>query len=435
MIKIYGDKINVDLLNDEHLWNRYLEQKIQEDSAGPEHFTIHPQINSAAFKFFNEPVEFCTFDQYVPGQKGIVIIGLHGGWSVEKLNLIKKWFLQTNGKRAAWQDPMCQIIIDYSEEGFTTEVFLDLWTWIKENQLTNRVLYVTGSCNSDEVYMRWCQKERVVGNMETAWYGFFINWVLRNHWANNKTIDYPSAHWQNGQKRFMCLNRRPWPHRILMNSLLEHFGILEAGAVSMPLQFEEPDIVWKGHEFQFERNWKSVKEAANGYFDFLDPAYQRLINKLPLSVDVENFSVNRALDLNGSMYENYPVNLITETLFFSESAFASEKIWKPMVMGQIFIVMAAPGYLAKLKELGFKTFHPYINEEYDFMHDPVERSIAIAQNIKRIVNMPSDQFNKLLNDCKPITDYNKKLVTNMDLVDKIASKPLVSKILDYWNLQ
>jgi len=430
MITWYADVITADF-EDPNLWNRFLEQHIE--SGDTQNFTTHPQLDSSIFKFCKQPYQFKSFTEYAPG-KNIVIIGLHGGWTPVKLKYIKEWFKSDPNRLRAWRDANCQIVIDYSEEGFTTEVFDDFWHWIEENNLVERVLYISSSCNVEDLYNEWCQQNRLHSNMETVWYGFFATWLLRDRIMCRVENDLPSVTYTNGP-RYMCLNRRPHPHRILLLTLLERYKLILLGAVSMPRDFNEIEIVWEKEAWDIVYQWEMLKDRFNGYIDRLESNFQQMYSRLPLVADTDNFAFNYALDINGDYYKNYPVNVISETLFFSAATFASEKVWKPMMMGQIFIVMAAPLYLESLRSLGFKTFSPYIDEEYDLMMDPVERAFGVVNSIKKVIELDAVAFKELLDKCTPILEFNRALLHDKDKMEQLISHRVIRKIETFWAKQ
>jgi hypothetical protein len=63
-------------------------------------------------------------------------------------------------------------------------------------------------------------------------------------------------------------------------------------------------------------------------------------------------------------YNHSAYNIISETHDSGET-FITEKIWKPIIMQQIFVVHAQPHYLKTLRELGFQTFGSVFDESYD----------------------------------------------------------------------
>jgi hypothetical protein len=214
--------------------------------------------------------------------------------------------------------------------------------------------------------------------------------------------------------------------------LLERYGLVEKGAVSMPRNFDEVEIAWDKDFWNITYQWDLLKDRFNGHIDALENDFKSLYAKLPLVADTANFSFNYALDINGEYYKDFPINVISETLFFSAATFASEKVWKPILMGQIFMPMAAPLYLQSLRDLGFKTFSPYVNEEYDLMMDPIERALGIVKSLETLMALDEVEFVKLLNECNPILEHNRQLLQDKTKMENLISKRVVAKIESEW---
>lgn len=427
MITFYADAV-ADNLADPHITNRYLYQNINLTNAVEQDFTGHAQLDFSVFDYIKQPVQFLTFDQYTPNQN-VVIIGLHGGWNTAKLVKIKSWFMSNSYRQQAWSDPNCMILLDYSEEGFTTEVFEDLWPWIQQNNLVDRVLYVSSSYNVTGQYREWCKQKKLSQNMQSTWYGFFPNWLLRDH--GSLTLLPGKAAWNNN-RRYMSLNRRPHPHRILLATLLEYFQVLDQGSVSLPHHFNEQEIVWQHTDWDIPYQWNQLQHRTNGYLAYLQPSFEHLCSKLPLVADTDVFSTNYALNLNRDFYQQYPINVVSETLFFSGSTFTSEKVWKPMLMQQIFFVMAAPYYLKDLQDLGFATFGPYIDESYDQILDPLERAYEMVASLKNVVMLPDSKFQQLLNQCQERVLHNKNLLCDSARLEHMINHRVAVAIEQFW---
>jgi hypothetical protein len=91
---------------------------------------------------------------------------------------------------------------------------------------------------------------------------------------------------------------------------------------------------------------------------------------------------------------------------FSVSAFATEKTYKAIACARPFIIVSSPNFLKDLRQLGFKTFHPYIDESYDQEYNINDRFAAITKEITRLNNLSEQEFNELLNKLQPIADHN-----------------------------
>ena len=72
-------------------------------------------------------------------------------------------------------------------------------------------------------------------------------------------------------------------------------------------------------------------------------------------------------DLYEEPYNHCAWNIVPETS--ADEAFMTEKLWKPIVAKQPFIVHAKVDYLKTLRALGFKTYGTHIDETYDDEQD------------------------------------------------------------------
>jgi hypothetical protein len=87
-------------------------------------------------------------------------------------------------------------------------------------------------------------------------------------------------------------------------------------------------------------------------------------------------------------------------------AFPTEKTWKVIACKKPFISATTPFYLRGIKQLGFKSFSPYIDESYDEIVDNKERLNAVVNESIRISKLPIEEYNKLVSDCEEICEYN-----------------------------
>jgi hypothetical protein len=71
-------------------------------------------------------------------------------------------------------------------------------------------------------------------------------------------------------------------------------------------------------------------------------------------------------------------------------------------------VFSTPYFLADVRQLGFETFSPYINEDYDIETDNQKRLNMIVDEIERITNLPADEYNTLVENCHSIAVRNQQ---------------------------
>ena len=69
-----------------------------------------------------------------------------------------------------------------------------------------------------------------------------------------------------------------------------------------------------------------------------------------------------------------------------------------------------------LRDLGFKTFSPYINESYDNEKTTFRRMQKITKEVKRICSMSQDEMHKWYYQMEDI------LILNRDLIKKYGER-------------
>jgi hypothetical protein len=68
--------------------------------------------------------------------------------------------------------------------------------------------------------------------------------------------------------------------------------------------------------------------------------------------------------------------------------------------------VGAPGSLAQLKNLGFKTFDSVWDENYDSIQDPNQRIRAVIEIVERICSLSADDLQNLMHNVKETVEFN-----------------------------
>lgn len=100
------------------------------------------------------------------------------------------------------------------------------------------------------------------------------------------------------------------------------------------------------------------------------------------------------------------LNIVTETLYDSDSIFISEKTYKPIYLCQPFIVFGNPFTLNKLHELGYKTFDKWWDESYDSELDLKIRFNKIVKVMETISELNLDELKELKNEMRDVVVHN-----------------------------
>jgi len=123
------------------------------------------------------------------------------------------------------------------------------------------------------------------------------------------------------------------------------------------------------------------------------------------------------------------INLVTESSFINNELFLSEKIFKPILSYQPFIVFGPYGYLNRLKEYGFKTFSDFWDEGYDVIESPHDRIDVLINLVRTLNNLSIEEMNELYQKTKNICIYNRELFYSLK-VDSINE--ILNKIKNEW---
>jgi hypothetical protein len=165
------------------------------------------------------------------------------------------------------------------------------------------------------------------------------------------------------------------------------------------------DKLWKYYlDYHLVKNLK-LEES---YLDILQ-------EKLPLKLDEFKGSAEMALLFNSEIdlyYQQSLINVVTETNFVSPDIFNTEKIFKPIIHRQPFIVVGPYQTLANLKKMGYKTFSDFWDESYDDIEDPTKRLIKIVELCREISNWDDTKKKILFYKSMINTNHNYNLLTS-----------------------
>ena len=74
-----------------------------------------------------------------------------------------------------------------------------------------------------------------------------------------------------------------------------------------------------------------------------------------------------------------------------------------------FILVTSPHSLKKLKEFGYKTFHPFIDESYDNEEDGMKRMQMIFDELDKFRARPIQELKDWWKEILPILEHNQKV--------------------------
>jgi hypothetical protein len=162
-----------------------------------------------------------------------------------------------------------------------------------------------------------------------------------------------------------------------------------------------------------------AKEKYNINKEYINEVQSNLdtIN-FPLRIDKKGEITNgsQTLDPIPELMESF-LHVVTETCFWDRRIHLTEKIFKPIVARQPFVLLGCKDNLKYLRSYGFKTFDHWWDESYDSIEDPVERIQAVVSIIKDICNTPNEELEGMLRGMNHVLEYNYNLFYSKDFID------------------
>ena len=202
-------------------------------------------------------------------------------------------------------------------------------------------------------------------------------------------------------------------------------GIQRVHRMMLGIEFSEYDLLKQG------------KISMSDYQDWMqfishgsDSARQRFISETPCWLDIKTSDTGGSIHQNVhesqlKLYDSY-FSLIAETDYFSEppewnvddlnlpgTVFRTEKSIKPMWFKHPFVVLGAKHYMKTLRDFGYRTFHPYIDESYDEQSDDVLRLQMVVAEVNRLSKFSNQQWLDWKSNVADIVEHNYKWITTL----------------------
>ena len=211
-----------------------------------------------------------------------------------------------------------------------------------------------------------------------SWFWFYM---YRKHSGKQYNFDHSSKKYD-----FLYLNKTAREHRVKLYNKLKEVGILSNSLstfhnldnTTLPQKYELPGVI-----------------------DYPYRGLDQDIFELP--------------------YNDTKFSLVSETNDVTNEVFMTEKIWKPIIAGHMFVVHGNPLYLQKLRELGFKTFNNYFDESYDLEEN---KNTRIDKIVKLCNELKDCYWEDMYMLSKGLRQHNTDLFFNKEKLSEEVNKQL-----------
>jgi hypothetical protein len=254
-------------------------------------------------------------------------------------------------------------------------------------------------------------------------------WLVLYEWdatvyANSKPHEIPDTATETlnrsvYQKKFLSFNGQPRGHRIIFMGLMCAYDLIHLGHVSYNCYVYGTTIDNLPDATTYYNNTMLGSIQNNPeVLQLLTDNKEKICNLKSMFLDTtfeDQRSRGRLRDTKKEYYEETYFSVVTETLCMQTESHAgdtgvgrilSEKIFKAILNRHPFIIVGVSKSLQLLKDLGYKTFSQWINEDYDNELDDITRIHMIVKEVKRLSELPDDKLAEFLIFAREIVEHN-----------------------------
>lgn len=292
--------------------------------------------------------------------------------------------------------------------------------------------YSTGCVSGADSYLNFCSENNIQPRLNMLCAYSFEVITKQKGIRHYLDIEYQTS---IREKKFLCFNRVPRIQRLILLAELLNRDLVKDSFYS----FSFEDVIkdsWEETKFKFQNILGDESQSSKSILTMIIQTIDSHIQKFPLVLDRSETNDNPVIinQAEKKWHDNSYFSVVNETIFFKsntifanlslmsyiDGVFFSEKTYKPIYYKQPFILAGFPKSLSKLRNLGYKTFHPYINESYDDEPDDLLRLDMIVEEIQRLCKYTDAQWLEFMHNVKPIVDHNFNFIfenTNVDTTD------------------
>jgi hypothetical protein len=298
----------------------------------------------------------------------------------------------------AYDPDIHPLVLDCSWEGwdFDPWYFEAIHARLEECSVPlDGVAYVQMSMGASKAYETWADEKRLPQRMRlyTHWgtnaaMGAYLKEVHGPDWRFEAFVRQArDAHAARRlpERRFLCLNNIPKPMRVAVATTLV-------------------EVAWDKASVSFcritEDLQKELEIQSEPWFDDgtnLGDRIARFALSTPRILDVEtghpDARTQTSYGFDPRLYLNSAMSVVTESEASSKDCLRlTEKTFKPLGMMHPILLAGNRGALGILRDMGLRTFAPFIDESYDGIVDGHERVRAVLREMRRLANLSDHDF-------------------------------------------
>ena len=245
-------------------------------------------------------------------------------------------------------------------------------------------------------------------NLSSLYY-FFHGFAALDWYRGFHALNFSKQVIRNYKYDFISFNRiinDDRSYRIYFISQLAEAGLLSKGLVS----FNVTDNLFDDWRDETANTNSKLSEHAKLHIERNLTNIDKLVIDSPSVLGSASANVLRNINSYAPFNDMPDVDsfwhIVTETVFYYNKLHLTEKIFKPIVGKQPFMLLAAPGNLEYLRSYGFKTFEGIIDERYDQIKDNDRRVEAVVDQLNWYCNLSDADKQQVIRRIEPIVEHN-----------------------------
>ena len=245
-------------------------------------------------------------------------------------------------------------------------------------------------------------------NLKLLYY-FFHGFAALDWYRGYYALNYNKSIVKQYNYDFISFNRiitNDRSYRIYFVSQLKAQGLLSHGQVS----FNVTDNLFDDWQDEISDTNSKLSANAKQHIEQHMPGINKLVIDFSEIHGSASANILRTIDRVDTDDNRLNIDafwhIVTETVFYYDKLHLTEKIFKPIVNKQPFMLLAAPGNLAYLKSYGFKTFDSVIDESYDTIQDNDRRTEAVVNQLYWYCNLTPGEKTDAMKQLEPIIQHN-----------------------------
>lgn len=213
----------------------------------------------------------------------------------------------------------------------------------------------------------------------------------------------------DNNQAFLCLYHRPTAARLGLSSYLHKHH-----ADNSVIHFSAGTNVDGRVHFELDKllYW-DVQSAANA---------SELLTKLPMLQSApDRYTAFQGYDYSDPLtylYQKIFIDVVVESHVTGLTFFPTEKTARPMLLGRPFLIFGSKNYLLYLRQMGFRTFWQYWDEDYD-SYEASGRLLKMYKILNYIGALTADERAQLFAEISPILEHNRNLLLSKQWTNNI----------------